>query len=192
MADEAASRCATISPDELVKKAEALVPQGNIGLAFTYNEPLIGYEYVKDCAALAREHNLKIVLVTNGFVNEAPLLALLPFVDAMNIDLKSFSPAFYNRIGGGLSEVQRTITLSAQKCHVEVTTLIIPGENDTEEEMRALSGWLASVDRRIPLHISRFFPRYQLQDRAATPVSTIFKLADVARESLEFVYTGNV
>lgn len=192
MAEKQDANCVYISPHELVRKAAALVPKGNIGLAFTYNEPLIGYEYVRDCAELARQEGLKTVLVTNGFINEEPLLALLPFIDAMNIDLKSFTPEGYRRIAGGLPQVQRTIVLSASSCHVEVTTLIVPGENDTEEEMRALSAWLCGVDRRIPLHISRFFPRYQMADRAATPVSTVLKMAEIARQSLDFVYVGNV
>lgn len=192
MANIQETSCVYTPPHELVRKAIELVPQGNIGLAFTYNEPLIGYEYVRDCAKHSRQNGLKTVLVTNGYINEEPLQALLPYIDAMNIDLKSFTPEGYRRIAGGLAEVQRTIALSARRCHVEVTTLIVPGENDTQEEMSALSQWLASVDRSIPLHISRFFPRYQMEDRVATPVSTIKKMAETARQSLDYVYMGNV
>jgi len=192
MADRARSQCAYISPEELTAQAAALRGRGNIGLAFTYNEPLIGYEFVRDCGILAHERELKTVLVTNGFINRAPLEALLPHIDAMNIDLKSFTESFYHKIGGRLETVKQTIALSAPRCHVEVTTLIIPGENDSEEELRALSQWLASVSPDIPLHLSRFFPLYKMTDKEATPKKTIERLAEVARNELRFVYIGNV
>ncbi len=122
-------RCRTtdVSPGELADRALALRPQGNIGIAYTYNEPLVGYEYVRDCAALAREKGLVNVLVTNGYVCEAPLRALLPLIDAMNIDLKGFTQDFYTFVGGDLETVKTAIRLSAAQCHVEVTTLVIPG-----------------------------------------------------------------
>jgi pyruvate formate lyase activating enzyme len=178
-----------VSPEELLQKA--LEIHGNIGVAFTYNEPLIGYEYVRDCAALLKQNGLKTVLVTNGYINEAPMQELLPYVDAMNIDLKAFTEDYYHTLKGHLEPVKRTIEICAPRCHVEVTTLIVPGLNDTEEEMRRLSGWLAGVNKKIPLHISRFFPRYHMNDTHATPVDQIKKLAAVARETLENVYTGN-
>ncbi|MDD5016634.1 MAG: AmmeMemoRadiSam system radical SAM enzyme [Eubacteriales bacterium] len=180
-----------VSPEELTKKAQELLPDGNIGAAFTYNEPLIGYEYVRDCAALLKSRGLKPVLVTNGYINKKPLLELLPDIDAMNIDLKSFSEGFYKKIGGGLGTVKQTIAAAAGFCHVEVTTLIIPGENDTPDEMRRLSCWLAEIDKSIPLHVSRFFPRYKMTDRNATPTDTVYALADIARERLMYVYEGN-
>ncbi len=178
-------------PEELAEKALELRPRHNIGIAFTYNEPLVGYEFVRDCAALAKESGLKTVLVTNGYINEEPLLSLLPFIDAMNIDLKAFTEEFYKKISGSLAPVKRAIELSATRCHVEVTTLIIPGENDSHEEMRALSAWLAGIGKDIPLHISRFFPRYQMADHEATAVKSVFELAEVARENLQYVYEGN-
>lgn len=184
--------CLETTPPQLVEKALELVPQGNIGLAYTYNEPLIGYEFVMDCARLASEKGLKNVVVTNGFINEKPLEALLPYIHAFNIDLKSFSAEFYKKIGGEPEVVKRTIALAAKKSHVEVTTLVIAGENDGEEEMRQLAQWLASVDASIPLHISRFFPAYQMTDRMSTPVNTVLHLADIARESLLYVYEGNL
>ena len=180
-----------VSPEQLVEKALELVPQGNIGIAFTYNEPLIGYEYVRDCAALAREHGLKTVLVTNGMICREPLLKLLPDIDAMNIDLKGFTQDFYKKLGGDLETVKQTIMLAAKRCHVEVTTLVIPGENDGADEMDALSAWLSSVDPGIPLHISRFFPRYKMADKSPTPIETIYRLRDAAQKHLCFVYTGN-
>lgn len=182
---------AFVPPEELVERALALKPSRNIGIAYTYNEPLVGYEYVRDCAALAHEHGLKNVLVTNGYVNEEPLRALLPYIDAMNIDLKAFTEEFYRTLHGHIAPVKRTIAIAAKACHVEVTTLIVPGRNDSEDEMRSLSEWLAGISADIPLHISRFFPRYRMADGAATPVETIYALAEIARERLEYVYAGN-
>jgi len=180
------------SPESLIRRAADLMPEGNIGIAFTYNEPFVGYEYAYDCSVLSHSSGLKNVLVTNGYVNIEPLTDLLPYIDAMNIDLKTFSGEYYRQLGGSLPVVQQTIQQSYQKCHIEVTTLIVPGKNDTDEEMRNLSTWLASVDPKIPLHISRFFPRYRMLDCPATNPDTVLHLADIARDSLRFVYTGNI
>lgn len=180
-----------VPPEALVAKAIELIPHGNIGIAFTYNEPLIGYEYVLDCAKLCKDKGLASVLVTNGFLNEKPLREILPYIDAMNIDLKSFNDDFYHRIGGSLNVVKNTIQIAAAQCHVEITTLIIPNENDTPDEMRNLSKWLSSVNPEIPLHISRFFPRYQMNDKKATSVALIKELAEIAHENLKYVYVGN-
>ena len=179
------------TPEALAQLALALKPRGNIGVAYTYNEPLVGYEYVRDCAALARKAGLLNVLVTNGTIEDAPWRQLLPLIDAVNIDLKGFSEDWYRSLGGDLETVKRSIATAAQFCHVEVTTLIVPGGNDGEGEMRALSSWLASVSPDIPLHVSRFFPRHLMKDRPATPVETVCRLAEAARERLNFVYTGN-
>lgn len=184
--------CMHFSPEALVAKARTYLPQGNIGLAFTYNEPLIGYEYVYDCAVLCRQEGLKTVVVSNGYLNQKPFEKLLPLIDAFNIDLKSFSTDFYRRIGGGLEEVKRNISLAAQACHVEITTLIIPGENDSPEEMTALCHWLSALSPEIPLHISRFFPSHQMLDIPPTPVGKIRELSALAREYLLHVYEGNV
>ena len=191
MVDKQQASTVFVSPQDLLEKAVGLVPSGNIGIAFTYNEPLIGYEYVRDCAALAAEHEMKIVLVTNGYINQEPLLKLLPLVDAMNIDLKSFNEAFYQKISGHLEPVKQTILAAAKHCHVEVTTLIIPGENDLPEEMDRLSGWLSDVDPAIPLHISRFFPRHKMTDKKATSIKSVYLLAETARKHLQYVYEGN-
>ena len=178
-------------PEALAEEALRLRSLGNIGLAYTYNEPLVGYEYVMDCAALIRRAGMYNVLVTNGTIAEAPWRALLPLMDGVNIDLKGFTPDWYRRLGGDLEAVKRSIALAADCCHVEVTTLIVPGENDSEAEIRALSGWLASIRPDIPLHISRFFPRHHMADRPPTPVETVYRLADAARDILHYVYTGN-
>ena len=165
--------------------------RGNIGVAYTYNEPLVGYEYVRDCAGLVHRAGMVNVLVTNGTIEAKPWQALLPLLDAVNIDLKGFTQGWYRTLGGDLETVKRSIALAAQSCHVEVTTLVVPGENDSEQEMESLARWLASVSPEIPLHVSRFFPRHQMQDRPPTPVDTVYHLADVAREQLRYVYTGN-
>ena len=180
-----------VSPEQLAAKAAELVPQGNIGVAYTYNEPLIGYEYVQDCASLVHEQGMVNVLVTNGTVEEEPWRALLPLIDASNIDLKGFTPAWYRQLGGNLETVKRSIALAAERCHVEVTTLLIPGENDSEEEIRELARWLASISSEIPLHLSRFFPRYRMLDRPPAPVEQVCRLAETARRYLSYVYTGN-
>lgn len=179
------------SPEALVQLALALRPRGNLGLAYTYNEPLVGYEFVRDCAAMVREAGMFNVLVTNGTIEEAPWRALLPLIDAVNIDLKGFTEAWYRRLGGDLETVKRSIALAAEACHLEVTTLVVPDCNDGEDELRALSGWLASLSPDIPLHISRFFPRHRMNDLPPTPVDTVYRLAAVARERLRYVYTGN-
>jgi pyruvate formate lyase activating enzyme len=180
-----------VSPVELIRIAKELIPQGNIGIAFTYNEPLIGYEYVLECAKLSRKEGLKVVLVTNGYINEEPFKELLSYVDALNIDLKAFNEEFYKKISGDLESVKHSIELAAENNHVEVTTLIVPGENDSEEEVRSLSHWLSTVRPDIPLHLTRFFPRYHMQEKSATDVKQIYTLARIAREYLKFVYEGN-
>ena len=152
------------SPQKIVQRALELRSRGNIGLAFTYNEPLIGYEFVRDTAKLAKEQGLETVLVTNGTATQKVLGEILPYIDAMNIDLKAFSASFYkNLLDGDFQMVKDFITTAVQSCHVELTTLIIPGENDSEQEMRELSGWVADLEKqynkKIPLHITRFFPR---------------------------------
>ncbi len=185
------------APEEIVNTALELCPRGNIGLAFTYNEPLIGYEFVRDTAKLAKEVGMQNVLVTNGTASQIVLKEILPYIDAMNIDLKAFTNHFYHDfIGGDFQMVKDFITTAAQSCHVELTTLIIPGENDSEEEMRDLSAWTAALEnqtgKKIPLHITRFFPAFKLTDKEPTPVSTILRLVEIAKENLEFVFPGNI
>ena len=185
------------TPQEIVKAALDLRARGNIGLAFTYNEPLIGYEFVRDTAKLAKEAGLENVLVTNGTATQKVLNEIALYIDAMNIDLKAFTSSFYkNLLDGDFQMVKDFITGAVQSCHVELTTLIIPGENDSPEEMRDLSSWVATLEKqfnkKIPLHITRFFPAFKLTDREPTPVSTIMKLVEIAKENLEFVFKGNV
>ena len=190
----------SLSPKELADIAKECVGSGNIGVAFTYNEPLIGYEYVRDTAKLIHEMGLKNVLVTNGTATKEVYEELADLIDAMNIDLKGFNTHYYSDIlKGDLDMVLEMIESAVTRCHVELTTLIIPGENDSEEEMRQISTWISkltdasgnTIGKDIPLHISRFFPCFHMTDRAATDVSKIYRLADIAREKLKYVYTGN-
>lgn len=184
---------AYISPENLVYKAFELRSANNIGLAFTYNEPLINFEYVLDCCKLAKEKKLKNVLITNGYIQQEPLKEILPYIDAMNIDLKSFNQDFYRKICGGKVEfVKETIKTASQTCHVEVTSLIIPGLNDNEQEMTELTKCLADISPDIPLHLTRFFPRYKLTDRGPTPVRTLEQLSKIAQRHLKHVHLGNV
>ncbi len=178
---------------ELVELAASLMPEGNIGIAFTYNEPLVGFEFVRDTARLSRERGLANVLVSNGSVNDGPLREVAALIDAANIDLKGFTQSFYDFVGGDLDTVKHTIEALAAEpgCHLEVTTLIIPGLNDSEDEIDAAAAWLASLDPGIPYHITRFFPCHRLQDRPATPPATVHQLAAVARRHLKHVYVGS-
>ncbi len=180
-----------VKPEELVAAALAEKSRGNIGLAYTYNEPLVGYEFVLDCAKLATAAGLKNVLVTNGYVCPQPLEELLPYIQAMNIDLKGFTQEYYAKLGGDLETVKATIKRAAAACHLEVTTLIVPGENDSEVEMVEMAAWLASIDKEIPYHVSRFFPHWQMRDRGPTPVEKVYALAAAARRYLTHVYEGN-
>ena len=189
-----ASEASYLPPERLVEIALQERKRGNVGIAFTYNEPLIGWEYVYDCARLAKAEGMKIVLVTNGTAELAILEKLAPYVDAMNIDLKGFSERYYRELlHGDLKMVMDFIKAAVRSCHVELTTLIIPGENDSAREMRELSGWIAGLDGKgeIPLHISRFFPCFHMTDRSATEVGKVYELAEIAREKLKYVYTGN-
>ena len=182
-----------IMPEELVQLAVDTRPEGNVGIAYTYNEPLVGYEYVRDCSKLTHEHGLVNVVVSNGMINPGPLGELLPLIDAANIDLKGFTQGFYDMVDGSLDCVKSTIEALARDshCHLEVTTLVIPGLNDDPEEIAAAAQWLASLDDSIVYHLTRFFPCHRFSDRQPTPVANIYALADIPRNYLPHVYTGN-
>lgn len=180
-----------ISPEELAGLADKYREYGNIGVAFTYNEPLTGYEFVRDTARLVREKGMKNVLVTNGYSCLSVLEEILPFTDAMNIDLKGFTESWYEKLGGDLETVKTFIREAVRGCHVELTTLIVPGENDSDARIEEQARWIASIDPDIPLHVTRFFPRYHMQEKAPTPVQTVYRLRDAAGKYLKYVYTGN-
>lgn len=191
MASKEKANARYVPPEDIVMAAVDLLSRNNIGIAYTYNEPLVGYEYVRDCAMLAKEKGLKNVVVTNGCFLRETVEEIIPYIDAFNIDLKGFTNEFYKKIGGDLETVKNFIALAAESSHVEVTTLIIPGENDSEEEIECLSKFIAGINTNIPLHISRFFPCYKMQDKNPTEVKKVYKLADVARKNLNYVYEGN-
>lgn len=193
-------RTERISPAMLAGIAEEYRGRGNIGISFTYNEPLVGYEYVRDTAKLAHEKGLLCVLVTNGTASLPVLEEIAPYIDAMNIDLKGFTDRYYREVLKGDRQMTMAFIREAVKrCHVELTTLIVPGENDSREEMLELSAWVAGLrdvyggkrGREIPLHISRFFPRYRMTDRGPTDVKRIRELTEAAGQNLKFVYPGN-
>ena len=195
-----AVRTDEVSPEKLTELAEYYRRSGNIGIAFTYNEPLVTWEYVRDTAKLAHKKGLKCVLVTNGTASLSILEELAPYIEAMNIDLKGFTDRYYRDVlKGDRAMTMAFIREAVKRCHVELTTLIVPGENDTAEEMRELSGWIAGLrdvyggkpGRDIPLHISRFFPRYRMTDRPATEIGKVYELVETARERLRFVHPGN-
>ncbi len=180
-----------LSPEELTAKAAEYKRKGNAGVAFTYNEPLIGWEYVRDTARLVKAAGMDNVLVTNGSVSLETLEQVLPYIDAMNIDLKGFREEYYQKLGGDLGMVKAFITRAVRECHVELTTLIVPGENDKPEEMEEEAEWIAYLGKEIPLHVTRFFPQYRMRDREATERKLVYFLADTARKYLDHVFVGN-
>lgn len=167
--------------------------EGSIGIAYTYSEPIVWYEFILETAKLVHEKGLKNVLVTNGFIEEEPLEALLPYIDALNIDVKAFNREFYREIvKGDYGPVLQTAKRAYQAGKlVEITTLLIPGLNDREEELAELVDWLAGeLGPEVPLHFSRYVPRYQL-DLPPTPGKTLLKAKAMAEEKLHYVYLGN-
>jgi len=181
-----------ITPDQLVREAQNCGPD-NTGVAFTYNEPLIWFEFIRDCAPLLKSKGFATVLVSNGFINPEPFAELAPHVTAMNIDLKSFSDDFYKTYcGARLEPVKDTIAAAVKAgIWVEITTLIVPGLNDSDEEIEGAASWLASVSPDIPLHLSRYFPNFQME-RAATPPATMERAHGIAKTHLKYVYLGNM
>ncbi|NLM35275.1 MAG: radical SAM protein [Clostridiales bacterium] len=187
---KAASRY--LPKEELVELA--LNTDNNIGLAFTYNEPSIWYEYVYDCSKLLKETkpDATVAIISNGYINEAPLKALLPYVDAMNIDLKSYNNKYYKNIcGGSIKPVLKTIELAAKYCHVEITTLLVTGENDNLEDVEEIAKFLSNINKDIPLHLSRYFPRYKI-DNPPTDIDFMYKAQEVASRYLNRVNLGNI
>jgi pyruvate formate lyase activating enzyme len=180
-----------VEPQQAVSVAAG--HKGNIGIAYTYNEPFIWYEFVLETAVLAREAGLTNVLVTNGYVSEDPLRELLPHIDAMNVDIKAMGERFYRELCGGRPEHPRRTAEIAKEagCHVEVTNLVIPNWNDAEDDIRHLVDWVAQLGPDVPLHFSRYHPDYKLTE-PATPTATLTKARELALEKLDYVYIGNV
>ncbi|MCL5884227.1 MAG: AmmeMemoRadiSam system radical SAM enzyme [Deltaproteobacteria bacterium] len=182
---------APVSPVGISELVRAAKESGSVGLSYTYNEPLINFEFLRDCAFAFRAAGMVNVLVTNGYINPDPLRELLPLVDAMNIDLKSMNPAFYRKLcGGELEPVLETIRASARATHVEVTNLLVTGENDSDDEIRKVVDFVAEVDPEIPTHFSRYFPAHRF-DAPPTPPERLDAALALARGKLAFVYVGN-
>ncbi len=179
-----------VTPDQLVRIA---LERGSRGIAYTYNEPIIWFEFVLDTSRIASKEGLYNVVVTNGYIEEEPLKLLLQSIHAMNIDLKGWNDEFYLKEIGGKKEVVMNTIETAYKSgiHVEVTTLIIPGKNDDIEELEEEFKWLSSIDKNIPLHLSRYFPSYKYTI-PPTPVEKLKEIYKVAKKYLNFVYIGNL
>lgn len=187
--DEGAGRR---TPDEVVAAA---LGNGSASISFTYSEPILSFEFARDVAAVARPRGIDIVFVTNGQMNEEPARALAAFLAAANVDLKCFSAAGYAEVlGGRLDATLRTIEiLAAAGVWVEITTLVVPGFNDGDEELAGIARFIAGVGRDIPWHVSRFHPAYRWLDGGLTPASTLGRAREIGRaEGLRHVYTGNL
>ncbi|MDP4146986.1 MAG: AmmeMemoRadiSam system radical SAM enzyme [Bacillota bacterium] len=181
-----------VAPEALIDEAGSRISDGNVGIAFTYNEPSIWYEYVYDVAQLCSDKNLDMILVTNGYINLEPLKDLLPYISAMNIDLKAFNNHYYRTVcGGDVDSVLNTISTADSKCHVEITTLLVNGYNDSDEEVKGLSKKLSEINKSMPLHLSRYYPTYKM-DAPATPIDRVISCRDVAKKYLQYVYVGNI
>jgi len=179
-----------MTPELVTEVAVMAASDGNIGVAYTYNEPFIGFEFVKECSTLIRKAGLMNVLVTNGYINDQPLRELLSLVDALNIDIKGSNSRTYNMVGGTQEPVLHTIELANKFCHVEATTLVIPDENEDDVEEIAKS--LSKIDPNIPYHLSRFFPRYKYSGSEPTPPETMYRVYDIAKKYLKNVFLGNI
>jgi pyruvate formate lyase activating enzyme len=177
-----------VEPAQFVEMAKQ---SGCPSVAFTYNEPTVSIEWMLPAAKAAKENGLATIMVTNGYINREPLEALLPLVDAMNVDLKAFTEPGYAKLGGTLAPVKDMIERSAKSCHVEVTMLLVPGIVDTEDEVGEAARWLSGISPDLALHLSRCFPAYR---HTAPPTDIAFMKRAAARagEHLKHVYLGNV
>ena len=178
----------------LPKEAVEMAGEKDVfGIAYTYSEPMVWFEYLMDTCELAKKKNIKNVLITNGYINSKPLKDLLPLIDAANVDLKAFQNNFYNEnCDGDLKPVLNTIEMMYKaNIHIEITTLLIPGLNDESKELVELFSWIANLNSEIPLHISRYFPGYR-SDIPPTPIKKLKKAYKIARKYLDYVYLGNI
>ena len=182
-----------VAPEEIVERARML---GCRSIAYTYTEPTVFFEYALDTAEIAHSHSLRNIFVTNGYETPEAIEIIRPYLDAANVDLKSFSEQYYRKVvGATLKPVRETILLlKALGIWVEVTTLVVPGGNDSPDEMRAIARFLSrEVGRDTPWHISRFFPAYKMSDLPPTDISTLHEARLIGlEEGLDFVYIGNV
>lgn len=180
-----------VSAQQIVENAKK---NGCQSISYTYVEPTVFYEFAYDCARLAQENNIKNVFVSNGYLSEQASRDISPYLDAINIDVKSYNDDFYKKVcGARLKPVLDNVKLMKELgVWVEVTTLVIPGLNDSDEELYSLASFLAAVDPQIPWHVSAFYPTYKMTDRFPTPSGTLARAAKIGRDSgLMFVYVGN-
>lgn len=185
-------RTITMSVDDIIRNAHS--QPNNIGIAFTYNEPAVWYEQMIEIAAKSYDEGLKNVIVSNGYINEDPLLELLKVVDAFNIDLKSFNTETHKKFTGGeLRHVLKTLELIRKaNRHLEITYLTVPGINDSPADFKEMINWIyINLGSEVPLHISRYFPRFKMTTHA-TPSLIMKELTNIAIEKLDYVYNGNV
>ncbi|MBI9100911.1 MAG: AmmeMemoRadiSam system radical SAM enzyme [Spirochaetales bacterium] len=178
-----------LKPAELVARA---AEKGSFGIAYTYSEPLIHHEYLMDTSDLARQNGLKNVLITNGFINKSKGRELIEVLDAANIDLKCYTDDFYRKeLKGKLKPVLDFIEMAAEKIHIEVTTLVIPGKNDSLKEISEIAAFLADLNPAIPYHLSAYYPSYKYLIPATKPAA-LLELVETAQKYLNFVFPGNV
>ncbi|MCH3966634.1 MAG: radical SAM protein [Bacilli bacterium] len=191
ISQEIPSNAKRFSPSELVSLAVSLKKEGNIGIAFTYNEPMIDPEMIRDTFLLAKKEGLKTAVVTNGCFTPYALSLVLPYTDGMSIDLKGFTPSFFQEIHGDLKTTKEFIRLAASSCHVELVTLVVTRHNDDPVVFEKEVLWIASISPSIPLHITRYFPRYKEKEES-TSLSTLLSFEEIAKKYLSHVYLGNI
>jgi pyruvate formate lyase activating enzyme len=180
-----------ISAEQVVEMA---IKTGCKSIAYTYNEPAIFVEFIKDCAVLAKKRGLKNILVTNGYFSKESFYFIKEYIDAVNIDLKSFNEKAYQKYCGAKLEfvLENIKWFHEAGIHVEITTLVIPGLNDSNKELEKIARFIASINVTIPWHISRFFPRYKMKDKEITPIETLNRAEKIGKKYLKYVYMGNI
>ena len=186
------SRMKRFAPEELVMTAAS--KKGNIGIAYTYNEPTVWFEFMLDIAAIARKYKMKNVMITNGFINPEPMDELLTFIDAFNVDLKAFTEEFYRTLTFSSLEPVKETLLRIKKAgkHLEITNLVIPELNDQTSDFTEMIHWISTcLGGDTPLHLSRYFPNYKL-NQSATTAEDLKRLYNIAKTKLKYVYIGNL
>ncbi len=180
-----------LSPKQLAELALSYKQNDCIGVAFTYNEPLITPEYIIDTAKHLHDNGMKVLVKTNGALTDSAADEVLEYIDAVNVDLKCFTEEGYKSLGGDLRSVKRFIIKANKRCHTEITALIVPGFNDSEDEICRMSEWIANISEEIPLTVSRFLPAHRMNETPPAEPFKIFRAAQIAKESLKYVYTSN-
>ncbi|MDH4226981.1 MAG: AmmeMemoRadiSam system radical SAM enzyme [Deltaproteobacteria bacterium] len=183
---------ADTGPEEVVATAAS---ENAASISYTYTEPTIFYEFARDAALIAKKKGFKNIFVTNGFMSKACLEDAKDWLDAANVDIKAFTEDFYKKICGARLKpvLDSVVTMRSLGIWVELTTLVIPGKNDSEDELRSIAKWIVSVDESMPWHVSAFYPSYRMMDVPPTPVETLRRALEIGyEEGLKYVYTGNI